>query len=106
MRSSRRKVNFSTLGGSLPLEKHYKMQNSKLDRLSTLLRELNDYSYIPHDSMISKLKFFYGPYNQVKGFRKFMDLPKSPFDSGIKSSEELWENLTSYIIEDKEATLR
>ena len=81
-------------------------ESQMIGKWSSLIRELNEYSYIPSNSTISKLKFFYGPYNQVKGFRKYMDLPKSPLESDIKDKDQLWENLSSYILDDKEATLK
>jgi hypothetical protein len=56
--------------------------------------------------MISKLKYYFGPYNQVKGFRKFMELPKGSNCIDLKTSNELWENVSSYILYDKEGILK
>lgn len=59
-------------------------------KMSKLQGELNDYTYIPEEDMISKLKYFYEPYNPVKGFRKYMYLVDAG-TSEVKNSEELWE---------------
>lgn len=56
--------------------------------------------------MISKLKYYFGPYNQVKGFRKFMELPKGYDSIDLKTSNQLWENVSSYILYDKEGVLK
>ena len=73
---------------------------------SQILQSLNDYSYVPDEDIIAKLKYYYGPYNQVKGFRKYMDLPKGYGANDLKESKELWENISNYILYDKEGTLR
>lgn len=75
-------------------------------KVSIIQSELNNYSYLPKEDTIAKLKYYYGPYNQVKGFRKYMDLPKGFECTENKNSNELWENISSYILNDKEGTLR
>ena len=83
-----------------------KFQRKDSSWSSFIQKNLNDYTYVPSEETIAKLKYYYGPYNQVKGFRKFMDLPKSATANDLKDSKELWENLSLYILNDNEGTIR
>jgi hypothetical protein len=56
--------------------------------------------------MIGKLKYYFGPYNQVKGFRKFMELPKGTEQSDLRTANQIWESLANYILNDKQGVLR
>ena len=70
------------------------------------MKDLSEYSYLPKDDTITKLKFYDGPYNQVKGFRKYMDLPKGFDWNELKSSNELWSWISQYILSGREGTLK
>ena len=61
---------------------------------------------MPQGDTIAKLKYYYGPYNQVKGFRKFMELPKRNEEVEINQPNELWENISSFILHDKAGTIK
>jgi hypothetical protein len=58
---------------------------------SSLIQELENYDYLPNPKTITKLKYYFEPYNQIKGFRKYMQLSGESRDE----DKDLWESVSS-----------
>ena len=69
---------------------------------SKLIKNLERYNYLPDPQTIDKMKYYLGPYNEIKGFRKYMELSPSapPEDS------DPWDKVSRYILYNKEGILK
>jgi len=69
---------------------------------SRLIKNLERYNYLPDSQTIDKMKYYLGPYNEIKGFRKYMEL--SPCVT--KDDSALWDKVSRYILYNKEGMIK